>query len=50
MNPEPYSMPPFVQQLSAAEIAAVVNFIRRDAHQPALTANDIESMKGIVLE
>ena len=50
-NPRPYSMPPFVQQLTSAEIAAVVNFIRRDASPPSrLTATDIESMHGIVLE
>jgi mono/diheme cytochrome c family protein len=50
-NPRPYSMPPFVQQLSSAEIAAVVNYVRRDASPPSrLTATDIESMHGIVLD
>jgi mono/diheme cytochrome c family protein len=50
-NPRPYSMPPFVQQLTSAEIAAVVNYIRRDAVPPSrLTAADIESMHGIVLD
>jgi mono/diheme cytochrome c family protein len=50
-NPRPYSMPPFVQQLTSAEIAAVVNWIRRDATQPSrLTAADVESMHGVVLE
>jgi len=28
-NPRPYSMPPFAQQLSDADVAAVVTFIRR---------------------
>jgi len=50
-NPRPYSMPPFVQQLTSAEIAAVVNYIRRDATPPSrLTPDEIESMHGIVLE
>ncbi len=51
-NPRPYSMPPFVQQLSAAEIAAVINYVRHDwAGQPSgLTASDIASMHGIVLD
>lgn len=51
-NPRPYSMPPFVQQLSAAEIAAVVNFVRHEwAGLPsALTASDIAGMHGIVLD
>jgi mono/diheme cytochrome c family protein len=50
-NPRPYSMPPFVQQLSSAEIAAVVNYIRRDATPPSrLTPADIEAMHGVVLE
>lgn len=50
-NPRPYSMPPFVQQLSSAEIAAVVDYIRRDVKPPSrLTAADIEAMHGIVLD
>jgi mono/diheme cytochrome c family protein len=28
-NPRPYSMPPFAQQLSDSEVAAVVTYIRR---------------------
>lgn len=51
-NPRPYSMPPFVQQLSAAEIAAVINYVRHDwAGLPSeLTAADIAGMHGIVLD
>ena len=44
-------MPPFVQQLSSAEIAAVVNFIRRDAQpRSRLSADDVEAMHGVVLD
>jgi mono/diheme cytochrome c family protein len=48
-NPRPYSMPPFVQQLSANEIAAVVNHIRSTwgQHSMPLDAADVESMHGI---
>jgi mono/diheme cytochrome c family protein len=50
-NPRPYSMPPFAQQLSNAEIAAVVNYIRRDSNpSSSLSAPDIAAMQGIVLE
>ena len=50
-NPRPYSMPPFAQQLSNADVAAVVNYIRRNSTTPSrLTAFDIEAMHGIVLE
>ena len=50
-NPRPYSMPPFAQQLSDADVAAVVNYIRRNSAPPSrLTAVDIEAMHGIVFE
>lgn len=50
-NPRPYSMPPFVQQLSSAEIAAVVNYVRRNERQVSqVTASDVETMAGIVLD
>jgi len=51
-NPQPYSMPPFVYQLSAAEIAAVVNYTRREFGQrsSALIATDVEADEGIVIE
>jgi len=51
-NPQPYSMPPFVYRLSAAEIAAVVNYTRREfgRRSSALTAADVEADEGIVLE
>ena len=50
-NPRPYSMPPFAQQLSSAEIAAVVNYIRRNEPQASrVAASDVEAMAGIVLD
>jgi mono/diheme cytochrome c family protein len=51
-NPEPYSMPPFVQRLTPSEIAAVTNYVRETfGGQPSyLTAADIEAMHGIVLD
>ncbi|MBS0591506.1 MAG: c-type cytochrome [Proteobacteria bacterium] len=51
-NPLPYSMPPFVQRLSAADIAAVTNFVRENfgGQHSSLTATDIQAMHGIVLD
>ncbi|RDS86816.1 cytochrome c [Dyella psychrodurans] len=42
-NPRPYSMPPYAQQLSDAEVAAVVTFIRRSwsNHAPAVQERDV---------
>lgn len=51
-NPRPHSMPPFVQHLSSAEIAAVVNLLRHDwGGRPSdLRAADIEAMHGIEID
>lgn len=51
-NPLPYSMPPFVQQLSPAEIAAVTNYVRETfgGQRSQLTSADVEAMHGIVLD
>jgi len=51
-NPQPHSMPPFVQQLSSAEVAAVINHIRETwgAQSSRLTAADIEAMHGLVID
>lgn len=51
-TPRPHSMPPFVQQLDAGDIAAVVNHVRRrwGARDSRLTAQDVESMQGIVVD
>jgi mono/diheme cytochrome c family protein len=51
-NPRPHTMPPFVQSLDSAEIAAVTNYIRtRWGGQPSrLGAADVEAHHGIVLD
>ena len=51
-EPRPHTMPPFVQRLDAGEIAAVVNHLRRrwGARDSRLTAQDVESMQGIVVD
>jgi mono/diheme cytochrome c family protein len=51
-EPRPHTMPPFVQQLDAGEIAAVVNHVRRrwGARDSRLTAQDVEAMQGIVID
>lgn len=51
-NPQPHSMPPFVQQLDSGEIAAVVNHIRRSwgGRDSRLTAEDVDAMHGIVID
>ena len=52
LNPQPYSMPPFVYQLKREEIAAVVNYVRQQFGHRASTLSgaDIEPLEGIVLE
>ncbi|MDR3388722.1 MAG: c-type cytochrome [Rudaea sp.] len=51
-NPQPYSMPPYVQHLSSAEIAAVVNYMRGTwgGQRAPLAAADVEAMYGIVID
>ncbi len=51
-NPQPHSMPPFVQQLSSAEVAAVVDHIRETfgGETSRLTSADIETMHGLVID
>ena len=51
-NPRPHTMPPFVQSMTSAEIAAVTNYIRtRWGGQPSrLGAADVEARHGIVLD
>ncbi len=51
-NPRPYSMPPFVQQLDAAEIAAVVNYTRArfGGRDTRLGVADVEAMHGLVID
>lgn len=42
-NPRPYSMPPFAQQLSDADVAAVVSYIRQawSNHAPVVQERDV---------
>lgn len=51
-EPRPHSMPPFVQQLGSADVAAVVNHIRRrfGGHDSRLTAEDVDAMNGLVVD
>lgn len=47
-NPAPYTMPPFAQQLSASEVAAVVNVLRLQANEKALPvdAAEVQAVSG----
>lgn len=51
-HPRPHSMPPFVQQLDSAQVAAVVNHVRRTwgAQDSRLTAEEVDAMHGIVID
>jgi len=48
-NPQPYSMPPFVEALDADEVAAIANYVRgRFGGQPPLiTAETVRTLHGI---
>ncbi len=47
-NPRPYSMPPFAQQLSDAEVASVVSYIRNawSNHAPPVQAQDVSGYRS----
>lgn len=51
-NPRPQTMPPFVQRLDSAEIAAVTNYIRMrwGGHAARLGAAEVEASHGIVVD
>lgn len=51
-NPRPHSMPPFVQQLDSAQVAALTNYIRATfgGQRPSLTAADVDALHGIVID
>ncbi|HEY0181110.1 MAG TPA: cytochrome c [Dokdonella sp.] len=51
-NPRPHTMPPFVQTLSAGEIAAVVNWIREGwgGRRSELGRADVEAVHGIATD
>jgi mono/diheme cytochrome c family protein len=46
-NPRPYSMPPYAQQLSDADVAAVVTYIRQawSNHAPAVLERDVTTYR-----
>jgi len=46
-NPRPYSMPPFAQQLSDEQVAAVISYIRRSwgNHASAMRAEDVSKYR-----
>jgi mono/diheme cytochrome c family protein len=46
-NPRPYSMPPFAQQLSDAEVSAVVSYIRQawSNHAPVVQERDVSKYR-----
>ena len=51
-NRRPYSMPPFAQQLTDAEIAAVVTYIRQawSNHAPAVLERDVSKYRHTPIE
>jgi mono/diheme cytochrome c family protein len=51
-NPRPYSMPPFAQQLSDAEVAAVVSYVRQawSNHAPAAPERDVARYRHTPIE
>lgn len=51
-NPRPYSMPPFVQQLTSAQIAALANAIRTrwGGRAATVAASDVDALHGIRLD
>jgi mono/diheme cytochrome c family protein len=51
-NPRPYSMPPFAQQLSDAEVAAVVSYVRQawSNHAGAVADRDVARYRHTPIE
>jgi mono/diheme cytochrome c family protein len=51
-NPRPYGMPPFAQDLSDEEIAAVVSFVRQSwgNHAPAVSPTEVANARGLPVE
>jgi mono/diheme cytochrome c family protein len=52
LNPRPYSMPPFAQELSSQEIAEVANYIRTTFGQrrASVTASEVDALHGIMID
>jgi mono/diheme cytochrome c family protein len=48
-NPRPYGMPPFAQDLSDEQVAAVVTYIRQSwgNHAPPVTPAEVASARGV---
>lgn len=48
LNPAPYTMPPFAQELTASEVAAVVNVLRLQANESAapIDAAEVQAVSG----
>lgn len=51
-DPRPHSMPPFVQQLDSADVAAVVNHVRTrfGGRDSRLDAEDVDAMHGLAVD
>jgi mono/diheme cytochrome c family protein len=51
-NPRPYGMPPFAQELSDEEVAAVVSYIRQSwgNHAPAVSPTEVANARGLPVE
>jgi mono/diheme cytochrome c family protein len=51
-NPRPYGMPPFAQDLSDKEIAAVASYIRQSwgNHAPAVSPTEVANARGLPVE
>lgn len=49
LNPQPYTMPPFAQKLTAEDVAALVNTLRQRWGRPprAVSAGDVDAWAGI---
>ena len=51
-NPRPYGMPPFYQDLSDEQVAAVVTYIRQSwgNHAPAVSPVEVANARGIPVD
>jgi len=51
-NPRPYGMPPFSQDLTDAEIAAVVTYVRQSwgNHSPPVSPAEVSSARSIPVD
>jgi mono/diheme cytochrome c family protein len=51
-NPDPYGMPPFAQELSDVEVAAVVSYIRTawGNHGAPVTAREANALRSVTME